>query len=150
MTRGFLEVVAMVLVAWLVVFALSSWAWSQESPKQAVTPNQPVIQKVMAADGSELIITTVTGSWAACRMTTQYWEQAALRGSEKWYTRMQEFEAKNSCVTASQGDLVLVGPSNVAGTLVVAFRDRKDVRSALAWYVSCAAVPVAEAFCFHD
>jgi len=141
--------VLLVAVMYLAVGVSSSWVQSQEA-EEAEEAAVPIVQRVTARDGSTLLITTVTGTWGACRTTLQYWEQAALRGQEYWYTRMQEYEAKNSCVTAGDGDLVLVGPSDVPGTLVVGFRARKDVRSALAWYVDCAAVPGAEDLCFRE
>jgi len=106
---------------------------------------------VEATDGSLLLMIPVDGEWGACRRNTEWFEQASLkRGSEDWDGKMDEEEALNRCVTTAEGDLVLVGPSDLPGALAVSFRDRKDVHRGLAWYIDCRAVPEADGLCFHD
>ncbi len=144
-----------VLVSMVVMLLVVALALPQESPKRAVTANQPVetirFEEVIATNGLTYYITMVRGSqWAACEMPSRFYDLMALMPApEKWETRMSFEETAGNCVQADDLDLVLVGPAQgVRGALTISFRDRKDVHSTLAWYISCRAIPpVAEFFC---
>lgn len=112
----------------------------------------PYIQYVTATDGSELGITTVFPNYAACRRDTELYEQETVKRNapDKWLSVMKEFEAKNACVVTREGDRVVVGPSKIPEFLAIRFMDRDDVRSALAFFVACEAIPQAEDYCLHE
>lgn len=144
-----------VLVSMVVMLFVVALALPQESPKVQQSPNAPVerirFEEVLATNGLTYYITMVRGSqWAACALPSKFYDLMALMPvSEKWSTRMSLEETSGACVQADDLDLVLVGPAqNVSGALTVSFRDRQDVHSTLAWYISCRAIPpVAELFC---
>ncbi len=135
--------------------SLSQETEEAEAPAREAAPNSgfmPTFAEVEAADGTTLYITMVEGVWGACRRVHKYVEQAALRQDVKrWTAKMEIEEVKGSCVQTQDLDLVLVGPSDVPGTLAVSFRDRADVHATIAWFISCDAIPrVAEKFCERE
>lgn len=145
------------LLFFLILVGLSVGLFGQEQPKRVLTPNESgaeiLFQELDAADGSTLYMTMVEGSaWVACRGSKDYHVLNGLKENEKkWKDRIDLEEAKNACVQADDLDLVLVGPSQVKGTLAVSFQDRADVHRSLAWFIDCEALPrVAEVFCAYE
>ena len=146
-----------VLVSMVVMLLIAALALPQERPRVKQSANAPVMEVLFeeldAADGSTLYMTMIRGSgFVACRYASDFFTIKALRATpEKWKKRVDIEEEKNACVQADDLDLVLVGPGDKKGTLTIAFRDRADVHSGLAWVIDCAAIPpAAEKICAYE